>query len=89
MIFDRTERTRKLLIGVINSNLSEEDNERLNQLISDYGQDNVWDTQGVQRDFTINSFFAPFVTATRKADNVKGSLTFCHSPRFYFNFVED
>jgi hypothetical protein len=66
--------------------LDEDEQKRLDQLVLEYGQDNVWDTEGVQRDFEITGFLAPFVTARRKADNVKGTLMFCHMPRFYFDF---
>lgn len=83
---DETEGVRRFLVGVINSSLLEDEAERLNQLVEEFGADNVWDTQGVQRDFEIIGFMAPFVVARRRADNVKGSLTFCHSPRFYFDF---
>jgi hypothetical protein len=85
---DETEGVRRLLVGVINSTLSENEQTRLDELVGNYGADNVWDTQGVQRDFEIIGFMAPFVVARRKADNVKGSLTFCHDPRFYFDFRE-
>lgn len=49
-----------------------------------YGQ--VWDTDELDRDFEVVGFMAPFVVVVRKADGVKGSLEFQHSPRFYFNF---
>jgi len=48
-----------------------------------------WDTQELARDFEVIGFLAPFVAVRRKADGVKGSLEFTHSPRWYFNFVED
>ena len=48
-----------------------------------------WTTAELSRDFTVHSFSAPFVVVTRKADGAKGSLMFTHSPRLYFNFVED
>jgi hypothetical protein len=48
-----------------------------------------WDTEALRRDFTVHGFAAPFVIVTRKADGVKGTLEFTHSPRLYFNFVED
>lgn len=46
-----------------------------------------WDTAELRRDFIVHGFSAPFVVVTRKADGVKGSMEFTHSPRFYFNFV--
>lgn len=47
----------------------------------------VWDTAGMQEEFTVQGFAAPFVVVTRKADGVRGTLTFVHSPRVYFDFV--
>lgn len=83
---DETEGVRRYLVGVINGSLDEDEQVRLNELVDTYGTDNVWDTQGVQRDFEIEGFMAPFVVARRRADNVKGTLMFCHYPRFYFDF---
>jgi hypothetical protein len=51
--------------------------------------DQRWNTEELQRDFTVQSFLAPFVFVTRKSDGAKGSMEFTHSPRFYFNFTED
>jgi hypothetical protein len=48
-----------------------------------------WTTEELHREFTVEGFLAPFVVVTRKADGVKGSMEFTHSPRVYFNFVED
>jgi len=84
---DETEGIRRLLVGVINGSLDEDEQARLDQLATEYGADNVWDIAGVQRDFEITEFLAPFCMARRKVDNVKGTLMFCHSPRFYFDFT--
>lgn len=46
----------------------------------------VWDTLQLKRDFKVQSFLAPFVRVIRKSDNVEGTLTFQHSPRYYFDF---
>lgn len=51
-----------------------------------FGQ--VWNTEELQEDFEVTSFLAPCVFVTRKSDNVKGTLMFNHSPRFYFDFKE-
>jgi len=48
-----------------------------------------WDTDALRREFDVIGFMAPFVVVKRKADGVKGSLEFTHSPRVYFNFVAD
>lgn len=48
-----------------------------------------WDTAALCRDFEVIGFAAPFVVVKRKADGVKGSLEFTHSPRVYFNWRAD
>jgi hypothetical protein len=84
---DETEFPRRIIQAQIHSEI-ESDNpmrERARLQVK-YGIDNVWDTDEVSRVFEITGFFAPFCGATRKSDNVKGSLEFQHHPRFYFNF---
>jgi hypothetical protein len=56
-------------------------------LEAEYGQ--VWDTRQLANDFEVVGFLAPLVVVRRKADGVKGSLEFQHTPRFYFNFAPD
>jgi len=51
--------------------------------------DKRWDTEQLGQEFEVIGFMAPFVVVKRKSDGKKGSLEFTHSPRFYFNFVED
>jgi hypothetical protein len=51
--------------------------------------DKRWTTEEMSRDFSVQSFMAPFVFVTRRADGVRGTLEFTHSPRFYFNFRPD
>lgn len=48
-----------------------------------------WTTDQLQEDFEVLGFMAPFCMVRRKADGVKGSLMFTHSPRVYFNFKEE
>jgi hypothetical protein len=57
--------------------------ERL-RLEGTYGQ--VWNTDQARDTFEFDGFCAPYVTVIRKSDNVRGTLEFQHSPRFYFNF---
>lgn len=57
------------------------------ELEENYGK--VWDTTELQEEFRVESFLAPFVLVTRKADGVKGTLLFQHEPRMYFSFVEE
>ncbi len=49
----------------------------------------VWDTDGLRRDYEVIGFAAPFVVVRRRADGVVGSLEFQHDPRLYFNFAPD
>jgi hypothetical protein len=46
----------------------------------------TWTTEELQRDYEVVGFAAPFVVVRRKADGVKGTLEFTHSPRVYFGF---
>lgn len=55
------------------------------KLESEYGT--VWNTAEVQRDFDIIGFLAPRVQAVHNETGIKGTLTFTHSPRFYYNFT--
>lgn len=64
-------------------------------MVKDYGrkiedvriEDHKLTTEDALAIYDITGFRAPYVTAIRKADNVKGTLEFSHNPRFYFNFV--
>lgn len=49
----------------------------------------TWDTEALKRDFEVIGFQAPYVVVKRRSDGVKGSLEFTHSPRVYFNWMED
>ena len=53
-------------------------------LESKHGQ--VWDTEQVRAEFDVIGFGAPFMVVRRKSDGAKGSLTFQHSPRFYWGW---
>lgn len=46
----------------------------------------VWNTDQLAEDFEAIGFMAPLIVVRRRADGVKGSLEFQHSPRFYFNW---
>jgi hypothetical protein len=76
---DSTEAARREMVTEINS----VEGERA-QLEAEHGQ--VWNTTELQTDYSVVGFMAPFVVVVRKADGVKGSLLFQHSPRFYFDF---
>ena len=51
--------------------------------------DRRWTTEELGQEFIVHSFLAPFVSVTRLADGVLGSMEFTHNPRFYFNFQPD
>jgi hypothetical protein len=55
------------------------------QLEAKYGD--VYDTDQLRQTFMVHNFLAPFISATRIADGVKGSMEFQHHPRFYFCFI--
>ena len=78
---DIIEKLQRNRIAEINEGPSERET-----LAEKYGD--VWDTSEVQQAFDIVGFGAPYVVVIRKSDNVKGSLEFRHSPRFYFSFQE-
>jgi hypothetical protein len=80
MMSDPTENIRRQMVREINS----EPNER-EALEVQHGQ--VWDTKELGRDFIVEGFMAPFVMVKRKSDDQKGSLTFQHSPRYYYSFT--
>lgn len=78
---DPTENIRRKMVEEINSNPGSRE-----ALEEEHGQ--VWDTDELSRDFTVDGFMAPFVIVVRKSDKVKGSLQFQHDPRFYYGFTE-
>lgn len=79
---DPTENIRRELVNEINAEPGSRE-----ALEAKYGT--VYDTAEMTKEFEAIGFLAPFIAVRRKSDGVKGSLTFQHSPRFYFNFVED
>jgi len=78
---DPTEAIRRELVEKINANPGSR--ESLEAL---HGQ--VWSTDELSQDFEVLGFMAPMIAVCRKSDNMKGSLVFQHSPRFYFKFKE-
>ena len=45
-------------------------------------------SEAVQK-YEFIAFCAPFVEVRRRSDGRCGTLEFQHSPRLYFNFIED
>jgi len=82
---DSTEMFRRAKIAEINCTVESNDpDEERSRLENIHGK--VWSTIEVSKDFEIVGFMAPYVVAIDRKTNVKGSLEFQHSPRFYFNF---
>lgn len=84
---DETENIRRARINELNFGLTENKDARRAELELVYGK--VWDSDQIRAEFEVIGFLAPFVVAKERATGKKGSLEFCHSPRFYFNWVED
>ena len=76
---DETESIRRQQLAEINSNPGSRE-----ALEAQHGQ--VWDTQELGKDFTVEGFMAPYVVVRRRSDGQRGSLMFQHDPRFYFGF---
>ena len=79
---DATEAVRLEMQAEINAQPSSRET-----LEAEHGQ--VWNTQELGEDFEILGFAAPLVVVRRRADGVRGSLFFQHTPRFYFAFQAD
>jgi hypothetical protein len=79
---DPTQDIRKEMVAEINA----EPGSRA-ALEAEHGQ--VWDTDEMTNEFSALGFMAPFIVVQRKSDGVKGTLTFQHMPRFYYDFRED
>lgn len=46
----------------------------------------VWTTEEMRQQFNVIGFAAPLLVVVRKADQVKGSLFFQHSPRLFWGW---
>ena len=57
----------------------------LNELKERYSE--VWDTEQMQKTFEVLGFSMGYCVVVRREDGQKGSLDFCHSPRYYYNFM--
>ena len=83
-VADVTEGFRRQLMKAMNKNPC-----NLQELSAEYGAHNVWTTSQLKSEFEVLGFMSPFIAVKRKSDGIVGSLAFQHSPRFYFNFLED
>lgn len=80
---DPTEGTRMQQQAALNAEAADASDPQT-ELGAKYGQ--LWDTGEFQKDYTVHSFLAPYVSVTRKSDKLRGTLLFSHSPRFYHSF---
>ena len=78
---DPTENVRMAMVAEINHEPGSRE-----YLESKYGK--VWDTAEMQKEFEVAGFAAPFIIVIRKSDGKRGTLTFQHNPRFYFDFSQ-
>jgi hypothetical protein len=81
-MLSENEAVREALSSIINS--MADDREELEDI---HGQ--VWDTNQLTQDYAVEGFAAPFVVVRRKSDGVRGTLTFQHSPRYYYDFTPE
>jgi len=51
-----------------------------------FGKGKVWDTKELQEKFKVISFAAPWAMVEDKETGNRGSVTFQHAPRFYYDF---
>lgn len=76
---DPTETIRREMVAEINAEPGSRE-----YLEAKHGK--VWSTSELQDEFEALGFMAPLIVVRRRSDGQKGSLTFQHSPRFYFDF---
>lgn len=90
MPVDTTEEIRREMICEVNAVTRDEENKPRTaedvrkDLEARYGK--VYNTDEMCAEFTAIGFAAPLVVVKRKSDGAQGSLSFCHNPRFYFDF---
>jgi hypothetical protein len=78
---DPTEEVRRALQAAVNSG---ETPRIIKRVPKPKGQ--TWTTEQLQKEFEVQGFMAPLVVVRRKSDGVRGTLTFRHAPRVYFDF---
>ncbi len=84
---DPTENLRRAMVAQNNAMAKDKAAARLRAELEIKHPGGVYNTAQLGELFDVESFGAPFVVVTRKSDGARGSLEFCHSPRFYFNFI--
>jgi hypothetical protein len=86
---DPTEEIRRKAVAEINAEVASNDELQERARLEKIYDGGVWDSAELREQFEVVGFAAPFVVAKRKADGKKGSLMFQHSPRFYFQWMEE
>ena len=82
---DPTEIPRRTMVANINAAVESNDkNDERKRLEKLYGQ--VWDTEELQKEFTVEGFMAPYIKAVEKGTGDEGVMQFQDMPRFYFNW---
>lgn len=59
---------------------------RIAEISADGPTGRTWTTDELTAEFEVQGFLAPYVVVRRRADGVRGTLEFAHSPRVYFNW---
>jgi hypothetical protein len=83
---DTTEGYRRAATNAINSEVQSND-ESAERIRLEHTYREVWDSTTLSQQFEVLGFMAPFVVVRRKSTGQKGTLTFQHHPRFYFDFT--
>ena len=78
---DPTENIRRKMVEEINADPGSRE-----VLEEEHGQ--VWDTDELTRDFTVDGFMAPYVVVVNKLTGEKGTMVFQDYPRFYFSLTK-
>lgn len=53
------------------------------------GGGQIWTTDEMRAEFSVQGFMAPFVVVRRKDTGQTGTLEFTHAPRWYFDWKAD
>lgn len=55
----------------------------------EYAEDKTWTTDQLLEDFKVLGFAFGFCVVVRKSDGQRGSLSFIHYPRLYYDWMAD
>lgn len=83
--YDPTESIRREMVAQTNEQPTPRQ-----ELESQYGAGNVWDTRELSERFEVISFLAPFCIVRDKVTGKRGTVMFQHGPpRLYFDYNSD